>query len=50
MQRSAIFHDPTGLFYRPLMHYMLAKSIIHAVRGQRVGWGKLERRASVAGA
>lgn len=41
---------PQRLFYRQLMHYVLAKSIVYAVRGQVVGWGKLERRATVAGA
>lgn len=34
--------------YRQLMYYVVLKSITSAVRGARVGWGKLERRASVA--
>ncbi|WP_374573858.1 glycosyltransferase [Phenylobacterium sp.] len=34
--------------YRQLMYYVVLKSISSAVRGARVGWGKLERRASVA--
>jgi cellulose synthase/poly-beta-1,6-N-acetylglucosamine synthase-like glycosyltransferase len=33
--------------YRQLMYYVVVKSIATAVRGSRVGWGKLERRASV---
>jgi cellulose synthase/poly-beta-1,6-N-acetylglucosamine synthase-like glycosyltransferase len=35
------------IFYRELMFYVLAKSILFAVQGRLVGWGKLERRASV---
>jgi cellulose synthase/poly-beta-1,6-N-acetylglucosamine synthase-like glycosyltransferase/spore germination protein YaaH/peptidoglycan/xylan/chitin deacetylase (PgdA/CDA1 family) len=34
--------------YRQLMYYVVVKSIVSAVRGARVGWGKLERRATVA--
>ena len=34
--------------YRQLMYYVVVKSIVTAVRGARVGWGKLERRATVA--
>jgi cellulose synthase/poly-beta-1,6-N-acetylglucosamine synthase-like glycosyltransferase/spore germination protein YaaH/peptidoglycan/xylan/chitin deacetylase (PgdA/CDA1 family) len=41
---------PQRLFYRQLMHYVLLKSITYAIRGQVVGWGKLERRATVPGA
>jgi cellulose synthase/poly-beta-1,6-N-acetylglucosamine synthase-like glycosyltransferase/spore germination protein YaaH/peptidoglycan/xylan/chitin deacetylase (PgdA/CDA1 family) len=36
------------VYYRQLMHYVLAKSLIFAMRGRLVGWGKLERRASVS--
>jgi cellulose synthase/poly-beta-1,6-N-acetylglucosamine synthase-like glycosyltransferase/peptidoglycan/xylan/chitin deacetylase (PgdA/CDA1 family)/spore germination protein YaaH len=32
--------------YRQLMYYVVVKSIVTAVRGPRVGWGKLERRGS----
>ena len=35
------------IYYRQLMHYVLAKSLIYAMRGRLVGWGKLERRATV---
>ncbi len=35
------------IYYRQLMHYVLAKSLVFAMRGRLVGWGKLERRASV---
>lgn len=32
--------------YRQLMYYVVVKSVLTAVRGGRVGWGKLERRAT----
>ncbi len=32
--------------YRQLMYYVVVKSIVTAIRGPRVGWGKLERRNS----
>ena len=35
------------VFYRQLMLYVLAKSLLFAVRGRLVGWGELERKASV---
>ncbi len=35
------------IYYRQLMNYVLAKSLIYAMRGRLVGWGKLERRATV---
>ena len=35
------------IYYRELMYYVLARSILHAMRGHIVGWGKLERRATV---
>jgi cellulose synthase/poly-beta-1,6-N-acetylglucosamine synthase-like glycosyltransferase/spore germination protein YaaH/peptidoglycan/xylan/chitin deacetylase (PgdA/CDA1 family) len=34
--------------YRQLMYYVVIKAVITAVRGPRVGWGKLERRATAA--
>ena len=34
--------------YRQLMYYVVVKSIATAIRGGRVSWGKLERRATVA--
>lgn len=38
------------IYYRQLMHYVLGKSLIYAMKGRLVGWGKLERRATVEGA
>jgi cellulose synthase/poly-beta-1,6-N-acetylglucosamine synthase-like glycosyltransferase/peptidoglycan/xylan/chitin deacetylase (PgdA/CDA1 family)/spore germination protein YaaH len=35
------------IYYRQLMYFVLAKSILYAARGRLVGWGKLERRATV---
>jgi cellulose synthase/poly-beta-1,6-N-acetylglucosamine synthase-like glycosyltransferase/spore germination protein YaaH/peptidoglycan/xylan/chitin deacetylase (PgdA/CDA1 family) len=35
------------IYYRQLMYYVLGKSLIYALRGRLVGWGKLERKASV---
>ena len=37
------------IYYRELMYYVVAKSLIYAVRGRVVEWGKLERRATVRG-
>jgi hypothetical protein len=37
------------IYYRELMYYVLARSVLHAIRGRMVGWGKLERRATVTG-
>ncbi len=37
------------IYYRELMYFVVAKSLIYAVRGRVVGWGKLERRATVQG-
>ena len=36
--------------YRQLMYYVILKSIVSAIRGGNVGWGKLERtgKAKVA--
>ncbi len=38
------------IYYRQLMYYVLAKSLLFAMRGRLVGWGKLERRATVSDA
>lgn len=35
------------IYYRQMMLYVLGRSLIFAVRGRLVGWGKLERKASV---
>jgi hypothetical protein len=34
--------------YRQLMYYVVIKSVLTAIRGPMVGWGKLERRATAA--
>lgn len=53
MERRAPWRDlawlPVQRFgYRQLMYYVVVKSVVTAVKGYRVGWGKLERRATVA--
>lgn len=35
------------IYFRGLMQYVLMKSIVFALKGRVVGWGKLERTASV---
>ncbi len=35
------------IYYRQLMYFVLAKSLLYAMRGRLVGWGKLERSATV---
>jgi cellulose synthase/poly-beta-1,6-N-acetylglucosamine synthase-like glycosyltransferase/peptidoglycan/xylan/chitin deacetylase (PgdA/CDA1 family)/spore germination protein YaaH len=35
------------IYYRQIMLYVLAKSFLFAMRGRLVGWGKLERKATV---
>jgi cellulose synthase/poly-beta-1,6-N-acetylglucosamine synthase-like glycosyltransferase len=35
------------MYYRQLMYFVLAKSLMYALRGRLVGWGKLERKATV---
>jgi hypothetical protein len=39
---------PMRLIYRPLLSWVVWKSIFNALRGVLVGWGKLERTASVS--
>lgn len=39
---------PQRFVYRPLLSYVIWKSIVHALRGAWVGWGKLQRTASVS--
>lgn len=34
-------------FYRQLMYYIAVKSVLAAIRGKIVGWGKVERKAAV---
>lgn len=38
---------PMRLVYRPLLSWVVWRSIVNAARGVLVGWGKLERTASV---
>jgi len=33
--------------YRQIMYYVVVRSIVTALRGPFVGWGKLERTATV---
>ena len=52
MERRAPWRDigwlPAQRFgYRQLMYYVVIKAVAAAVRGRRVGWGVLERRATV---
>jgi cellulose synthase/poly-beta-1,6-N-acetylglucosamine synthase-like glycosyltransferase/spore germination protein YaaH/peptidoglycan/xylan/chitin deacetylase (PgdA/CDA1 family) len=51
LERKAPWQDlvwlPVQRFgYRQLMYYVVVKSVVSAIRGYRVGWGKLERRAT----
>jgi cellulose synthase/poly-beta-1,6-N-acetylglucosamine synthase-like glycosyltransferase/spore germination protein YaaH/peptidoglycan/xylan/chitin deacetylase (PgdA/CDA1 family) len=51
LERKAPWQDlvwlPVQRFgYRQLMYYVVLKSVVTAIRGYRVGWGKLERRAT----
>ena len=52
LERRAAWSDlvwlPAQRFgYRQLMYYVVLKSIDSAIRGARVGWGRLERRGTV---
>ena len=38
------------IYYRQIMLYVLGKSLLFAIRGRLVGWGKLERKATVTSA
>jgi hypothetical protein len=38
---------PQRFLYRPLLSYVIWKSLLQAMRGAWVGWGKLPRSASV---
>jgi peptidoglycan-N-acetylglucosamine deacetylase len=37
------------VYYRMLMQWVLLRSVLYAIRGGLVGWGKIERHASVPG-
>ncbi|MFZ4778475.1 MAG: glycosyltransferase, partial [Terrimicrobiaceae bacterium] len=46
--RVALWIIPQRFVYRPLLSYVIWKSILHALRGAWVGWGKLQRTASAS--
>jgi hypothetical protein len=39
---------PMRIIYRPVFNYAVAKAIFKALKGVWVGWGKLDRTATVA--
>ncbi len=39
---------PQRIGYRQVMYYVVIKALTAALRGPRVGWGKLERSGRVA--
>jgi len=43
----AFYILPMHVLYRPLLSYVVWKSIIHSIKGAWVGWGKLDRRGTV---
>jgi cellulose synthase/poly-beta-1,6-N-acetylglucosamine synthase-like glycosyltransferase/peptidoglycan/xylan/chitin deacetylase (PgdA/CDA1 family)/spore germination protein YaaH len=51
IERESIFTAwrilPMRLIYRPMLSYVIWKAIFRAVKGALVGWGKLDRTASV---
>jgi peptidoglycan-N-acetylglucosamine deacetylase len=51
IERESIFTAwrilPMRLIYRPMLSYVIWKALFRAVKGALVGWGKLERTASV---
>jgi cellulose synthase/poly-beta-1,6-N-acetylglucosamine synthase-like glycosyltransferase/peptidoglycan/xylan/chitin deacetylase (PgdA/CDA1 family)/spore germination protein YaaH len=46
--RIALRIIPQRFIYRPLLSYVVWRSLLHALRGAWVGWGKLPRTASVS--
>ena len=46
--RQAWLILPMRFIYRPVFNYAVAKAILKALKGVWVGWGKLDRTASVA--
>ncbi|MFM8363546.1 MAG: polysaccharide deacetylase family protein [Verrucomicrobiota bacterium] len=48
--RNALRILPQRFIYRPLLAWVVWKSILQAIRGAWVGWGKLHRNATVAAA
>lgn len=47
--RNAWIAFPMRLIYRPLLSWVIWKSVFKALKGVWVNWGKLERTASVVG-
>jgi len=45
--RKAWISIPMRLVYRPLLAWVIWRSILRALKGALVGWGKIERTASV---
>lgn len=39
---------PQRIGYRQIMYYVVLKAVVQAMRGPRVGWGKLERSGNVS--
>jgi cellulose synthase/poly-beta-1,6-N-acetylglucosamine synthase-like glycosyltransferase/spore germination protein YaaH/peptidoglycan/xylan/chitin deacetylase (PgdA/CDA1 family) len=53
LERRAPWRDlawiPVQRFgYRQLMYYVVVKAVVTAIQGSRVGWGKLDRKATAA--
>ncbi|HRH42156.1 MAG TPA: glycosyltransferase [Pyrinomonadaceae bacterium] len=47
-QKSLLWWLPIQRFgYRQVIYYVMVKSVLTAIRGTIVGWGKLERKATV---
>jgi cellulose synthase/poly-beta-1,6-N-acetylglucosamine synthase-like glycosyltransferase len=45
--RQAAWIIPMRFVYRPLLSYIVWRSILHMLRGAWVGWGKLDRKGTV---
>lgn len=45
--KNAFWIIPMRMIYRPLLSFVIWKAILRATKGALVGWGKLERTASV---
>ena len=48
--RRAAWIIPMRFVYRPILSYVVWRSILHMLRGVWVGWGKLDRKGTVANA
>ncbi len=44
---QALWIIPMRFFYRPILSFVVWRSILHILRGAWVGWGKLERQGTV---